>query len=438
MKRLVIPLFLALLIAGASTRAGAEDHLEKGAMEALKWIRSTAVKTDSGLAWPAVPGTGRRLDPYLYHGSAGVVLFLLEAYRTTRDKACLQEASASADHLISVLDHDSGLPCGLYNGMAGLGFVLGEVFEATGKEKYRKHALEVVRRLRKRARKEGSGVEWNDTTDIIRGGAGIGLYLLHASKALDYPPARALAEKAGKRLVDLGKPVEDGLMWFMQPTYRRTMPNFSHGTAGVAYFLATLHQATKDKAFLDAALKGAAYLESIAKKTEEGTLIFHHEPGGKDLFYLGWCHGPPGTARLYYRLHRITGDKKWRVAMEKSAAAILSSGIPEKQTPGFWNNAGVCCGSAGVAEFFLALHRITGEKRYLTFARRVTRHLLGASTLTDGARKWIQAEHRVRPDLLQAQTGYMQGAAGIGLWLLRLNAFLKRKTFHLTLPDSPY
>ena len=437
MKRLILPVLMAWLIAAAS-RASAEDHLEDRAMEALKWIRSSAVKTDSGLAWPAVPGTSKRLDPYLYHGSGGVVLFLLEAYRTTQDKACLLEACAGADHLVSVLGGDAKLPCGLYNGMAGLGFVLGEVFKATGKEKYRKHALEVLRRLRKRARKAGSGVEWNNTTDIIRGGAGIALYLLHASKALDHPAALALAEKAGKRLVDLGKPAGDGLKWLMQPNYPRTMPNFSHGTAGVAYFLATLHQATKDKTFLDAVLKGAAYLESIAQKTEEGILIFHHEPGGKDLFYLGWCHGPPGTARLHLRLHQITGEKKWLEAMEQSAAAILLSGIPEKRTPGFWNNAGVCCGSAGVAEFFLALHGITGEKRYLTYARRVTRHLLDASTRTDGVRKWIQAEHRVRPDLLQAQTGYMQGAAGIGLWLLRLNAFQKGKPFHLTLPDSPF
>ena len=36
--------------------------------------------------------------------------------------------------------------------------------------------------------------------------------------------------------------------------------------------------------------------------------------------------------------------------------------------------------------------------------------------------RWVQAEHRVRPELLVAQTGYMQGAAGIGMWLLRLDA----------------
>ncbi|MCZ6836972.1 MAG: lantibiotic modifying-like protein, partial [Planctomycetota bacterium] len=52
--------------------------------------------------------------------------------------------------------------------------------------------------------------------------------------------------------------------------------------------------------------------------------------------------------------------------------------------------------------------------------------------------KWIQAEHRSRPELLQAQTGYMQGASGIGLWMLRLDAFETGREFNLRFPDSPY
>jgi hypothetical protein len=51
---------------------------------------------------------------------------------------------------------------------------------------------------------------------------------------------------------------------------------------------------------------------------------------------------------------------------------------------------------------------------------------------------WIQAEHRVRPDLLVAQTGYMQGAAGIGMLLLHLEAFEKGRGAEIILPDSPF
>jgi hypothetical protein len=50
----------------------------------------------------------------------------------------------------------------------------------------------------------------------------------------------------------------------------------------------------------------------------------------------------------------------------------------------------------------------------------------------------VQAEHRVQPQLLVAQTGYMQGAAGIGMWLLRLDAGERGGTPFVRFPDSPW
>jgi hypothetical protein len=52
--------------------------------------------------------------------------------------------------------------------------------------------------------------------------------------------------------------------------------------------------------------------------------------------------------------------------------------------------------------------------------------------------KWIQAEHRTRPELLMAQTGLMQGASGIGLYLLHLDAFEQGKRSKIYLPDSVF
>src|SRR6185503_5672864 len=113
---------------------------------------------------------------------------------------------------------------------------------------------------------------------IISGSAGIGLFLLYAADALDLPDARTLATRAGRRLLERGRDEAGGRKWPMDGTAAQLLPNFSHGTAGVAYFLATLYQATKDRAFLDAALAGASYLKAIAKTEVDVCLIFHHEP----------------------------------------------------------------------------------------------------------------------------------------------------------------
>ena len=125
--------------------------------------------------------------------------------------------------------------------------------------------------------------------------------------------------------------------------------------------------------------------------------VFHDEPDGLDLYYLGWCHGPPGTARLFYKLASLTGDENWMTVVHQAANTILQSGIPEQQTPGFWNNVSQCCGHVGVGEFMLALCRLGYADRYRAFLDRVTSDLLRRATEDESGMSWIQAEHRARP-----------------------------------------
>lgn len=435
---------LALLaVTAVAWRATASDrpYLE-AATETARWLRSTAVKTPQGTIWPPNPAApDAREQPAnltLYSGTPGVVLFFLELHRATGRDEDLQEARSGADHLLAALDEKP--QSGLYTGVAGIGFVLGEVFKATGDQKYLNGMRRSVEILQRTATAKGAGVEWTPVTDIISGSAGTGLYLLHAARELKMPAATELAVKAGRRLIELGQSEAGGTKWAMSPGMTRLMPNFSHGTAGIAYFLARLYEETKDRAFLDSALSGARYLQAVSKTDGDICLIFHHEPeaDGKDLFYLGYCHGPVGTARLWYQLAKVTGDDEWMEWVHKSARGVMKSGIPEQQTPGFWNNVGQCCGSAGVAEFFLNLHSLTGSKEYLAFSERVTAQLLSAATRDDKGLYWLHAEHRVRPKEVAAQTGWMQGAAGIGGWLLRLDAYQQKRQSPLKFPDSPF
>jgi lantibiotic modifying enzyme len=405
------------------------------ALDAVRWIDASAVESDAGTLWPAVPG-GPVGDVSLYSGSSGVVLFQLLAYRATGERRYLQRARSGADALVARLD--SIEEPGLYTGLAGVGFVLGECARVSGDERHRQAARRCVELLEQRARPAGAGLEWNATTDVIAGGAGIGLFLLHAARELERPAARECAERAGERLIELATSEPGGLSWAMDPAFPRRMPNFSHGTAGVAYFLARLYEETGRCEFLEAALGGARYLLSIARTDGNTCLVFHDEPDGRELFYLGWCHGPVGTARLFYQLRRVTREPEWLAWTERSARAILASGIPERATPGFWNNAGPCCGLAGVAEFFFDLHRVTRRGEYLDFSRLVTDVLRARATRDAAGARWIQAEHRVRPQELAAQTGWMQGAAGIGAWLLRLDAFEQGGELRCRLPDTPF
>jgi lantibiotic modifying enzyme len=425
-----------VIVGLAACRKAAPSPYLEAAKQAAAWIKATAGSAPAGTAWPAIPSDPASVSLDLYSGVPGVVLFFDQAYYSTGDGSYLSDARGGADLLLARM---AGVPgAGLYEGLSGIAFALEETYKATRDERYRHGFLEALDRVRSGAKAAGSGIAWGPTTDIISGGAGTGLFLLYAFRETGDRTWLDLAVEAGARLVELGRPENGGLKWAMDPEFPRLMPNFSHGTAGIAYFLAALYHESKRREFLDAALAGAKYLLSVAKTDGDVCLVFHDEPDNTDLYYLGWCHGPVGTARLFYLLADATADKSWIDWVRKSAHGLLTSGIPERETPGFWNNAGVCCGLAGVGEFFLDLYLALGDPADLAFAERVAGRLLAKASVEDGRMFWVQAEHRTRPDFLFAQTGYMQGAAGIGTFLLRLAAARGPRPERVVFPDTPF
>jgi lantibiotic modifying enzyme len=166
-------------------------------------------------------------------------------------------------------------------------------------------------------------------------------------------------------------------------------------------------------------------------------MVFHSEPGNEQIFYLSWCHGPAGTARLYHRLAHVTGAQAYRDRVGQLAQGTLDMKVPER-SPGFWNNISQCCGNTGVSEFFVDLYRLTQDARHLEFAERVSADTVRRATADGSGLKWTQAEHRVRPELLVAQTGLMQGAAGVGLGMLHLDGAKQKRAPFVVLPDNPF
>jgi len=410
------------------------------ALSAARWLRATALTQSSGTSWAAVPPDAKTVQTSLYTGFPGVVLFLIELHRATGDRQWLDLASSGADQLAAMLpDSATGEEsAGLYTGLAGIAYTLEEAGNARGDSRYAGAVRKALGQIVAGAHDVGTGIEWNDSTDIISGSAGIGLYLLRASKTMGDAPARQAAIRAGRRLIEREFRTGDRSFWMASSSFPRNMPNFSHGTGGVGYFLATLAGETRDPAFTSAAVRGARYLQSIATPTDgDGRRIFHNDPDGRELFYLSWCHGPAGTARLFHRLALVTGDRTWADFVPKLAQGTIGSGVPQRSA-GFWNNISQCCGNCGVSDFFVSMYGLTRNADYLAFARKVADDTLERGTADGDGMKWIQAENRVSPNVVLAQTGLMQGAAGVGLSMLRLDGALRGRKPTISLPDSPF
>lgn len=409
-----------------------------------EWIDRSRQTTDDGFAWPADPLKPASIGLDYYNGLPGVVAFYANLWNATKDEKwrhCAQQGGVRL--LADVRRAGDRLDCGLYTGLAGVAATYQVLATTNVGPQWNVITRETARHVTTRANRLDTGVEWSASNDIISGTAGIGLYLLDAATKHPDGSEEEFAVSAGRRLLKTGVPAEGGLMWFPSSTARgANYPNFSHGTSGVAYFLATLYQRTKDRAFLDGALAGARYLDAVSTRKPGARAIFHVTGVGENRFYLSWCHGPVGTARLFHRLHQITGDAVWSQWIDELTMWTATSGAPEQQSAGYWNNISQCCGNVGIGQYCidLARYRPSALKGIDVDAlrERVRKDTLARATDDPSGLRWMQAENRVSPENLVAQTGFMQGAAGVGTFFLQLDALSRGEKWATPWPDTPW
>jgi hypothetical protein len=375
-------------------------------------------------------------------------MFFAEAFATTGDQRWLDAARHGARWMAANLDSVAAewAGCGLFTGIGGWAVALDVIADRTGDPEVTALAGRVIGKVIATAGRTASGAHWGEITEILWGTAGIGCLLLTLGPRYAGPQAAELAVRAGDWLLGEAEEAPPGIRWPLgagaYATGRfdpqRRFPNFAHGTAGIAFFLARLARQTGEQRFRDASMAGAEWVLSAAR-TDDGTCAaFHHEPDATQLFTLGWCHGPPGLGWLFRQLELTTGDESWRAWLRRAARADTASGIPERREPGFWDNLARCCGSAGVAEFFLDLHRLEGDPADLAFARLMVDDLVDRAVTDESGTRWSNREFRnaSQPDL-PPETGYLQGAPGIGSTLLRMHRHLSGDPWTVRWPHAP-
>jgi hypothetical protein len=263
-------------------------------------------------------------------------------------------------------------------------------------------------------------------TDVIMGAAGI---VLTAAWAGGNDAAEIMVA-GGDCLLATAEPTGAGLDWRIWPGYRSSTPNYSHGTAGVATALTVAGHALDRGDYLDAAVQGARHLLAVGSLDDGGFVIPHTIPPStrevEPVTYT-WCHGPAGTSHLFAALafagvKQVDGfdvDELRRRCLH----SVLTSGIPQRLRPGFWDNDGRCCGTAGVGDVLLdAAQDSDGRARdeLLQAALIMGDALVERAVRDDAGARWRFIEYRQDPPLLPPGTSWMQGAAGIAAFLLRL------------------
>ncbi|MEV6413422.1 lanthionine synthetase LanC family protein [Kribbella sp. NPDC051718] len=267
--------------------------------------------------------------------------------------------------------------------------------------------------------------------DMTLGTAGVLLGALWARRS-GVEGATRLAEQAVAVLRTEAVSRPTGLDWPFIPERfmiepRASMPNLSHGLAGIAATLAIAGVELGRPELIAAAQSGAEHLVTLTVSDNQGLLVPRlvpiREDSDLDPVTYNWCHGPAGTSLLFAALQHAGVDEvagespvTWR---RRCSHSVRMSGLPERLYPGFWDNDGRCCGTTGVADVLLDTWQSTGDQVDRDFALSLADTLVERAVRDGQYAYWRFIEHRDEIPLLPPGVGWMQGAAGIAAYLFR-------------------
>ncbi|MCE7993856.1 MAG: alpha/beta fold hydrolase [Roseivirga sp.] len=427
----------------------AEDYLGF-ARAAEVWLDSNAVKDENKWYWSDALDEPDKVTTSYSDGVAGKVAWYLDLFKATNGQVYLDKAMLAGEYLMENLPQKTDSLKGKfwafspYGNVGGSGFALTELYKRTGKEQYKEAALSIVEMLEHFADNKQDTISWDLGNDVLGGLSGTGLFLLYTAEQLGSDKAKSMAVQAGETLITRAIKEGDRWSWKRGQNSKYVLPNFSHGPAGIGYFMASLYEATAEDRFLEAALNAVNYLNSIANKREGAYLVPYGfpDPGWRRAYDIGWAHGPAGVARLFIKLHQITGEVSWLERAEACYSGILKSNPLGKPSEGFGSDKFTIdqrFGLAGVAAFYQEMYGYTQDSKYLESAVETLDHILSKSVDQDGL-SWPMERFGFMANAGKQTTfsGYFYGTTGFGSILLNQYNLMKGKPLGARFVDSPF
>jgi lantibiotic modifying enzyme len=444
-------------VPASAQQAAPVDAVRATIARAIDWIERQAVPVkghEGAVLFPESAEAPRQQDPQIYGGTAGVLLFLENAAFVLDDGRARKLADAAAKGLLATRGltkngkltwMSDGMKEGatsLYIGDAGIG----QAFLTRARLRKDKEALatavEVGESIVNRGTVTGDQLFWDQQTDVIYGASGTILFLLELGEESKEESYLDAALSASRWLIAQAEshPRKDDahqrmLNWRWQLAGNTPYVNFSHGTAGVAYALARVGAVTGDAGCAQAAQDGAAWL--IEQAMQQGDTLVWPVIADSKTTMGGWCHGPPGTARLFLLLHQQTGEARYldialasaRWVMAQAPAETKEGAAPPAYPPAF------CCGVGGVLDFFCDLYRATGKQEYADFAQRAGNYLMSGAVPDGDGVKWARGTTAHNAVSAQHGVDLMLGASGEAMALLRLATIHQKDDPVRNLPD---
>lgn len=280
------------------------DSLRRRAAELASLIARRAERGPDGLTWAGFTGTddGWVFGPLradLFHGTAGIVLFLAYAGSSTGEQGFTRLAREGLDTIRATwarrLDAaptwaNGASPGGAFEELGGAILALTHLSVLWDSEPLAREALDLCRLA-------DTMLEKVEECDIIGGVAGTLALALTLHKVVPDASLLRLATRCGQLLAARAERQAQGVAWPSGPG--RYLGGFAHGAAGIAAALTRLARATGDRRWSDLASAARTFEDSLFS-AEHGNWVDVRSLGpdgdGTPFYPVSWCVGSVGVA----------------------------------------------------------------------------------------------------------------------------------------------
>jgi lantibiotic modifying enzyme len=413
------------------------------AEQAANWLTSieNPENTCNGLSWPESDISSTKYTG-LDQGASGIGLFFLKLYEETSDQNYLSKAKKAANYIYDRYSKGDMFGPDWLAGAASGGNYFLELYKVTKEVDFLDKAKFTAEWLINNVSIEGDGYHWPHYpnfpklyTGIAHGAAGIGLFFLDLFSQTMNATYLRYAEGAFSWIKNYTvKFDENSIGWKRLTTDNDVYHLWCGGSTGIIFFLDSLYRVTNKQIYLDFLSKTANGLIKYAMNHNGG---YAWSYGTQDnTLTIIYCHGTSSVVHALYTAYSTLKDEKYLNYCRGGATWLKNAKRTLYSDLYFWPyfytwdqfESGLLTGTASVGYSFLKYYKYDKQPDYITYAKAAADYLLNISDQpTSTQRRWINYTNREDPnyDKHTYYSGWYNGAAGIGIFLLELYQTLK-------------
>lgn len=347
--------------------------------------------------------------PDLYSGYTGIALFFAAYAKATGDIS-YSELALQALHVlrrevrldkVGVDDFVSSAGLGAATGSVSVVYALLRIGQLLDDASLVDDARFLARHITRQHIADDSAL------DVVSGAAGaiLGLLALFDTTAEGW--VLDLAAACGQHLLHSRVVTPLGHTTWHPRSVPRPLSGFAHGAAGISFALLRLAERTNDDAYIQAAMDGIAYEQSLFLPSAGNWRDLRDSSGSAPLeaqHCTAWCHGAPGIT-----LARLGGLAVLETAQIR---ADIEIGLQTTQRFGIGGVDHLCCGGMGRVDILIEAAQRLNRPELLQVAHRQAGWVVNRAQRT--------GSYRTQSGQGMTDPGFFSGLGGIGYTLLRL------------------